>query len=428
MLEMAWRLKSSTNHHSFIRNGYTTTEYFAHAVEIYPRQLSDSTALLISKGLLLNEIECGRRFQLRLRQCFAGTPGANPDGAVMATAGLFAWQSRLFVVKVALAGNRETSTVLGLLLNAVLDLALDDGYEKVYIPASPACDASDSGIPYGCVPKWFSANYVRIRAAAYWSLSVPVNDHLIVRLPPSRPPQSCAPRRTSICVAHTWRGPDVANGDVFGSTLQAILDDAKSEDASVTICLPANLYQRTQHLLVGTPHDIAFAGYDGSPARLGDIAKCRSLTTAVTGYRVPTDEWTPEMSDFGFSYNGFDWVLYRAAKGADHARAGCAVAHLPVTMDDRPLISGAMSFEAWVASALVRSQQPENTVLILELSASSSAHWLPRYRDCLRSLGSTAEVTSCSVIAERLLGRTVSGWRPHGRANDPAAAGPHQSL
>ena len=188
-----------------------------------------------------------------------------------------------------------------------------------------------------------------------------------------------------------------------GTTLQAILAVESEAGVRVTYNVVGQILDEVHDELKSAGHAVAFHSFDhGSGER--QLARCREIDYRLKGYRPPRSLLTSETTDEQLAFHNFEWFASgRRSLGIDTPLIRNRLVRLPVTLDDFPLYTGALTYEDWERTVLEHVQRDAYTAIGLH---DCYAHlWLDRYAELLDKLSAAATPrTFDQMSAEVIIG------------------------
>lgn len=306
-----------------------------------------------------------------------------------------------------------------LLINAVLDLALDVGAERVLVATGelahthtdPARDVRRplfERVYDGSVGPPFHAE----RSGLWWSLDVSADAAAIVRPDAASIPLDDGPW---VCVCH-----DVERG--WGHleedpAFAARADRSAPEHLDRMLAVEATAGVRATYDVVGfflpeiaerlhsAGHCVAFHSYDHAgpdeDGGLDQLGRCRQVDYRLKGYRPAQSRLTDELTDDNLALHNFEWLASsRWSFGFDRPQLANGIAHIPICLDDHDLHLGA-DYVTWEAAAL--SSLASVPVPVLSLHDCYGDRWLAEYPSLLAKLGDLGDFRTLDQVAARSL-------------------------
>jgi hypothetical protein len=304
-----------------------------------------------------------------------------------------------------------------MLLNGILAFAQERGLRTVRVPRSPLAmrhtDTAREVKPY-----LFERVYDRpalelpgtIRAGEWWEIDVAQAAAAVVTPVPDSQPLT---QEKVVCVFHDLerglghRAEDSALAQradrTAGATLQAILALESEAGVRVTYNVVGQILDEVHDELKSAGHAVAFHSFDHSS---GDrqLVRCREIDYRLKGYRPPRSLLTSETTDEQLAFHNFEWFASgRHSLGTDAPLIRNRLVRLPVTLDDFPLYTGALTYEDWERTVLKHVERDAYTAIGLH---DCYAHlWLDRYAELLDKLSAAATPrTFDQVSAEVVIG------------------------
>jgi|SRR5579884_119698 len=307
-----------------------------------------------------------------------------------------------------------------LLLNAVLDLALDRGADRVLIASADSAHRHTD--PARTVQRslfdrvyelTLRPPFQPVRRGDWSVLDVRRHAGIVVR-PQVRTAPVPVDRRT-ICVAHDIEGgwghldrPEVA-GRMDGEApahLDAMLEIEAHAGVDATYCVLGILVPTlAERVRAAGHHCVAFHSFDHAgadePGVEAQLGRCREVDYRLKGYRPAQSRLTSELSAGNLVFHNFEWLASsRHSLGSDRAKLADGVVWIPISIDDFALHQGTR-YEEWLDDTLATLAQCQTAVLSLHDCYGSL--WLPRYRDLLSRLAELGEFATLDQLAARVL-------------------------
>lgn len=307
-----------------------------------------------------------------------------------------------------------------LLLNGLMNVALDRGIRQVYSPtaafAMTHTDPVRTVQPALFVRVYDTALQEQFRAARegpWWRIDVAANRDRIVPLDKD---VDVAPRPAkTICVCHDIeRGhghrttdPEVAaRADAAAdAALDRMLALEQAAGVPATYSVVGLFFDEVRGRIERHGHSCAFHSYDHSVAPRGlagvigrwlrrrgvphadttQLERCRHVDYRLKGYRPPQSRLTRGLSDRHLSFYNFAWLASSAwSLGFRAPRMENGVVKIPILFDDYELFRDGVSFETWRRKAL--GLIDAHSFVAFSLHDCYADRWLPHYADFLREL------------------------------------------
>ncbi|MGD2055748.1 MAG: hypothetical protein PVJ15_03000 [Gammaproteobacteria bacterium] len=327
-----------------------------------------------------------------------------------------------------------------LLVNSVLDFALNQGYTRVYFPRAelvmrftgkrkPASNAFLIRL-YDQTP----AEHFEVTGDDdWWRLDLHSNRHRVIEL--EKRQQRLEHVRT-ICITHDIEhgighrtvDPEFARAIDRSAPgwLAGMLDAERVAGCKSTYCVVGKILSEVRDDIEQDGHCLAFHSYDhvrenmslwqrlplrylrihlfsrlrGYPPAV-QLKLCRQIDYQLRGYRPPNSILSRELHPDNLRYFNFDWLASSSdSLGIREPRFHDGIAYLPIQFDDFPLYRGDCSYAEWEARALAVIEGSE--YIAFGLHDCYAAHWLPHYRRFLDQLMSLGEVTTLEAVANEL--------------------------
>lgn len=134
---------------------------------------------------------------------------------------------------------------------------------------------------------------------------------------------------------------------------------------------------------------------------------CRSVDYRIRGYRPPQSRITYEITDFNLVRHNYRWLASGARSlGIRAPRIEHQVVKIPIALDDFPLHTRALTYEAWKRAVLARTEREAFTVISVHDCYASG--WLHDYRNLLDQLKQRGTLRTLDEIAWDQILRTCA--------------------
>jgi hypothetical protein len=289
-----------------------------------------------------------------------------------------------------------------MLLNAVLDFAVEHGVQRVHTPTAELAmrNTDPARSPQReMFERIYDRNVAQFsprQEGAWWTIDVDAVGARIVR--PERGREALSDGR-AVCLFHDIeRGLGhldldpgfAAQADEAGdSALGEMLAIEESEGCLATYSVVGQLLEEVRAAIERPGHCVAFHSYDheidGDSQQLN---RCRQVDYRIKGYRPPRSLITPELSDRNLCFHNFEWLASSVPSlGTEQPTMENRVVKVPILIDDFDLYRG-MPYPDWESRVVDLLRRHE--------FASVSLHdcyarcWLPhypRFLERIRQLG-----------------------------------------
>jgi hypothetical protein len=297
-----------------------------------------------------------------------------------------------------------------MLLNAVLDLALEEDADVVHTPtAAQIVRTTRQPVAAPLFERIYDAPVARYRAARttvdgaeHWAIPLAENRSRVVRLRPEDAPPAAAPD-LEICVVHDIEedlDTPVTPAECRAS-LERMLELEARHAVRATYSVVATLYPEKRALVAPPGHAVAFHSYNHRVAEPDQLRRARAVDLQVRGYRPPRSILDAELSDYELAYVNFDWLLSSAwSFGFAEPRLAGGIAKIPIHLDDYALFRGELDYGAWLAE--IRALLGRRRFVAIGLHDCYGAAWLPRYDALLAELRGAGALVTAEEVADRL--------------------------
>jgi glycosyltransferase involved in cell wall biosynthesis len=392
----------------FVDKGFEKSRFFPHKTYYLPKAGPDG-------------------MQNAVKMCGVSDPGKLFEAVMYAEDGLMA-SANLIVKGDALYANNLSSDVFqgisqrpeheagvenklngraDMLLNSVMNFALERHIKKVYLPAADLLSryrANKSGWP---------------GRGGWWVVDLKKNMDRIVLL--EKKEESVEQFKT-ICVCH-----DIEHGLGYADTDQqfkaiadkespgAILEMLKIEremNVKATYNIVGCLFDRWRSPIEKDGHCIAFHSFDHkidssgceNPGLRsfddpkGQLHKCRSIDRRIKGYRIPRSRITPELTDENLAYHNFEWLATSTdCIKQDFPKMQNGIVKIPVLFDDSAMHNNKLRYEEWENMAIETIKS--NYFVAFGLHDCYAQYWLPHYGEFLKKISSLGTLRTMNEVA-----------------------------
>lgn len=305
-----------------------------------------------------------------------------------------------------------------LLLNAVLDLALDRGAERVFV-AGPDLAQRHTDPDRVVLRALFDRVYGQtlrppfrpVRRGTWSMLDVRAHAGLVVRPEVTTIRLPCEPQ---ICVSHDIeRGwghlDDPPMAGRMDSEAPHHLDTMLEIEAAVgvraTYCVLGFLVPVLSARIRAEGHCIAFHTFDhaglGEPGVDAQLGRCREVDYRLKGYRPAQSRLTAELSGSNLAFHNFEWLASsQHSLGTQETALADGVVRIPILLDDFALHGGA-GYDGWRDAAL--AMLAGRRTAVLSLHDCYGSRWLPGYRDLLDRLAELGTFRTLDEVAAGVL-------------------------
>jgi len=316
-----------------------------------------------------------------------------------------------------------------LLLNALMNVALDRGIRTVYSPtAALAMTHTDPKRTVG--PELFARVYddvpcerfVAEREGGWWRLDVAGNRDRIVPLDKD---VEVTPRVKTICVCHDIERGDghrvadpalAARADAAGdAVLDRMLAIERAAGVRATYSVVGRMLDEVRPRIASAGHACAFHSYDhvvpptGLVARVArrlrggapnpyQLERCRQVDYRLKGYRPPQSRLTPDLGDRNLSFHGFEWLASSAwSLGFREPRMENGIVKIPILLDDHRMFRDGLSFARWQQEAL--DLIDANAFVAFSLHDCYAEFWLAHYAELLATVRERGRLRTLDEVA-----------------------------
>ncbi len=296
-----------------------------------------------------------------------------------------------------------------ILLNAVLDFALDLGLDTIYSPTAahilattPKDIAPELFIQiYDSVPTSYQCERCTVGDAEYWRVELQNNRDRVALLN-SKSSEIALPNRV-ICVYHDIEcdvDTAVSKDDCIRA-LGRMLEIERSRSLSTTYNVLGTIYKEVAPSIMdaGT-HTIGLHSYDHNVGDVNQLPRSREVDLQVKGYRPAQSVITPEITEYNLSYYNFEWLLgwWKHFESIEPI-VDRGIVKIPVHQDDYSLTRDE-KYEDWTEQ-LFRTVDQQRFVAV-GLHDCYSKFWLHEYGDLLDRLLSAGEIWSGDQVVNHV--------------------------
>ncbi len=293
-----------------------------------------------------------------------------------------------------------------LLLNAILDYACLNQFQKVYCPTSETAKArinkkTDSRLLeriYDYPARNYNTRRIHSNDRDYWELDLGLNHSRIGALT-SRQSSWTFPK--TICLLHDIE--ENVDTDVSVEecrlNLGKMLEIEKRHDVRSTYNILGKIFDRTSaEVLRFDDHALGFHSYDHRRDSLTQLPNVREVNWKVRGYRPPGSVITSELSSLNLARYNFEWLASsQHSFRFDTVRIQGGVVKIPIHMDDHLLYTGLHSLDEWFDRVI--HQAESRNIFTFSVHDCYAGHWLEAYDDLLGQLTSMARFVDCDQLA-----------------------------
>ena len=305
-----------------------------------------------------------------------------------------------------------------MLLNAVMNFALEQGVAEVRTPVSELArtHTDPRRNPHAQMferiyDRSVLARYRATREGGWWVIGVDGNrDRIVV----AAAGVAAAPEAKTICICHDIeRGighldVDPSFAEMAERTSRGSLGEMLAIEAAAgvrtTYSVVGTLFAEERSRIEPPGHAVAFHSYDHVVAPEGNreqLSRCRAVDYRVKGYRPPRSLLTAETSDENLLHHNFEWLACsRHPLGFAEPRMHRRLAKIPIAFDDFPLYSKGMAYEAWERAALEEIER--RAFIAFGLHDCYAPWWLPHYPRLLERLQALGTLKTFDQVAAGL--------------------------
>jgi len=385
-----WRQADESARSRFERRGVERSQFIPHEVHLLPRGGRD--------GLQLAERLCGISDPAALRQALLF---AVPSEGLVSEANLVLSGRELYVTAL-------TEEWTHLLLNGILECALDSGVEAVYVPTDKYARAGQ--IPYEAE---LTGDWWRVPARANQDRVIGLKRRLRLYR-----------RGRTICVAH-----DIERGQGHRDVEPAFAEEAdrrapaslrrmlaveQAADVRATYCIVGSLLDEIRPLVEKDGHALGFHSYEHrlpdehADADLEELVRCRGVDDSIRGYRPPQSKIGPGLEDRHLLRYDFEWFASsRSSLGRDDPDLENGIVKIPIHIDDFDLHRGRLGYEAWEQKVLSAARDRE--FVAIGLHDCYADHWIDHYPGLLEKLRELGTFRTFDEVADDVVS-AASRW------------------
>ena len=313
-----------------------------------------------------------------------------------------------------------------LLLNSILNFAIDRGLERFYSPTAdwtiqhiPASRSVKRELFERVYDRALNQRFQAIRQGPWWIIDVAANRERIVV--PEKRSETISNGKT-ICLSHDIeRGMGHVGVD---PVLSAHAHQASSKFLEDMLAIEQGMKLRATYNVVGCfldeirasieqhGHCVAFHSYDHHSSRFwpmpkvrekilnvlprtpaflsrppyDQLARVREVDYRLKGSRPAQSTITREFSDRRLSFHNFEWLASSAhSLGHRLPTLQNRIVKIPILFDDFEMYSRSLPYDDWEKKALQTVRQ--NEFVAFSLHDCYADFWLPHYERFLEKLG-----------------------------------------
>jgi hypothetical protein len=303
-----------------------------------------------------------------------------------------------------------------LLLNAILNFAIEHKVSKFYSPRSHwVIQHADPSRPE-VGPELFERvydravlrNYLATQRCNWWVIDVPANSSRVIPLALKEQSQR---RPKTICICHDIErglghsgsearfGQDVAR--VAPQYLQRMLAVEQEREIRATYNVVGSILDEVRFEIERHGHCIAFHSYDHI-IRRRQLRRCRRVDYRIRGYRPAQSKLTIELRDRNLVYRNFDWLAIVASRiGTSVPIFQNGVVKIPILFDDYDLYKRGISYHSWEQEALSKIQAA--SFAAFGLHDCYAGYWLDSYSEFLDKLKALGEFKTMDEVASSMI-------------------------
>jgi hypothetical protein len=331
-----------------------------------------------------------------------------------------------------------------MLLNSILNFAVERGLRTIYSPTSELVMANTdksrsvkSALFDRVYDRTVTERFAAAKADGWWVIDVKRNRDRLVR------PQRCEevmPRGRTVCICHDIeRGSGHAGVDnermkiadrIGPEALSAMIRFEKATGIKATYNVLGCFFNEVREEIESNGHCLAFHSYDHAirkywrysrhywrfrqlftpsteNARYSDqLYRCRLVDRRVRGFRPPQSRITPEWDDVNLVYRNFEWCATSSRKLADVPVMQNHLAKIPILLDDFPLYKSGMQFHDW--EKRIVNEIGGRDFVAFGLHDCYADLWLPHYLAFLEKISRLGTLKTLDTVAdETILGSAM---------------------
>jgi len=300
----------------------------------------------------------------------------------------------------------------GLLLNAVLQFAVERKIQQVYSPKSRLVreQATFAEVPCGwelletVYDRAVTGSYLFTETPDWWILDVSRNaGHLV----PLTLNQDVLRREKTVCLFHDIERGLGQTGENAGFGLEVdreaphylrrMLAAEREAGVKATYNVVGCLLDEVRGEIEQDGHSVAFHSFDHDLTK-SQLDRCRSSNGRIKGYRAPKSILTRELSDANLARHGFDWLAIAASSvGAAVPVLRDGVVWIPVLLDDYGLHKRRTDYKSWERDLLSRVARARFAAI--GLHDCYAGYWLDRYEEFLGKLKTLGRFSTMDEVA-----------------------------
>ncbi|MDQ6914572.1 MAG: hypothetical protein M3155_02025 [Actinomycetota bacterium] len=299
-----------------------------------------------------------------------------------------------------------------MLLNAVVGFAAERGIRQVRVASADLAHRhtdrarqADRAIFDRIYDHTVNDMFPAHREGEWWAVEV---DRARPRMLAGYRRTEARPRRKAICVFHdVERGlghadVDPAFADRADETSPRSLATMRAIEVDLgvrtTYCVVGSLLSEVRDGLEADGQCLAFHSFDHCRDRDGQLQRCREVDYRLKGYRLPNSRPTAELTDRNLLFHNFEWLASSSRSlGADSPQTRAGLVRIPVTVDDYPFYTRALSYAEWERRVLRLAA--ERDFVAIGLHDCYAPGWLDRYSGLLERLAELGELRTLDEVA-----------------------------
>jgi hypothetical protein len=299
-----------------------------------------------------------------------------------------------------------------MLLNSILNFALEKDLENVFIPTSElALEHTDKKrnpkkelferVYDLSVNRYYKAE----KTNGWWKISINDNREKII-LPDKK--REVIKKEKTICIVHDIEAGlghlgidpglvDNANRN-HKLSLKEMLEVEKKFNIPVTYNIVGCILNEIREQISSDGHCIAFHSYDHNPNE-NQLLKCRTIDYRIKGYRPPQSKITSELIAENLLYNNFEWFASSAySLKISEPKLDNGVVTIPIMFDDYSMYADKISYTDWENEVLYAIEK--NDFVAFSVHDCYAPYWLPHYESFLNKISGMGKFKTFNQVAE----------------------------
>ena len=299
-----------------------------------------------------------------------------------------------------------------LLLNSILNFALEKELENVFTPDSKlALQYTDKkrNVKKDLFERIYDLSVNRYYKAektdGWWKINLNDNREKIVI--PEKKHEEIKKEKT-ICLAHDIErglGHIGIDSELVESAnrnhklyLKEMLEIEIDFNIPVTYNVVGCMLNEVSEQISFNGHCIAFHSYDHDLEKK-QLNRCREIDYRIKGYRTPQSKITSELTIENLSIHNFEWLASSVASfKIKQPKLEEGIVKIPIMFDDYSMYKDKISYQDWEDKAIQTIE--ENDFIAFCLHDCYAPYWLPHYKNFLDKIHNLGIFKTFNQVAE----------------------------